>query len=324
MNRDLISILEKLISHKETLRAAEKDPKERTKIGFSISSVKKVLKPLSEYTKKLKSGQEAVDNIPGIGKGIATRIDEFLTTGTLSELPAIIDQNTVQELITVPGIGYSHAHRLIQDYEIKSLKDLIQRYKKGTIKVGKNQLTHQQGIGLKYYYDLLERIPRAEMEAIESYLLEKIKSISRNLKIAICGSYRRGCQDSGDVDVLVSHPKMSGENVIEKIVTRLDKVFLIDHLTKKHGTKYMGICRFQGGKARHIDIRFIESSSWAAAQLYFTGPAELNIKMRQIAITQKLLLNEYGLYDEDDQIETPTEQSIFKALGMTYLPPTKR
>lgn len=321
MNRDLISVLERVITHKESQRAAEKDPKERSKIGFSISSIKKVIGPLAAYTKKLKSGQEAVDNIPGVGKGIATRIDEFIETGTLSELPVEIDESLVQSLITVPGIGYSHAQRLIEKYDLKSLDDLRNRYLRGEISVGKNQLTHQQGLGLKYYADLQERIPRTEMEGIEGYLLKTLNPI-RGLKVSVCGSYRRGCKDSGDVDVLISHAKMSGQEALDVVIATLDG-FLIDHLTKNHDAKYMGVCRHLK-KARHIDIRFIRPESWAAAQLYFTGPAELNIRMRNVAIKKKLLLNEYGLYQGEDQLPTPTEESIFQALGLNYLAPTER
>ena len=130
--------------------------------------------------------------------------------------------------------------------------------------------------------------------------------MNKELKYMICGSYRRGQSNSGDIDVLVTHPKLKEEQDIKEnakyilieIVMKLTKVrFLVDHLTVGGETKYMGMCKIpQSDYARRIDIRFVPFNSFSAATLYFTGSKNLNQIMRELAIKKGYKLNEYGLY----------------------------
>lgn len=206
-------------------------------------------------------------------------------------------------------------------------------------------LKHSQLIGIKYLHDIEKRIPRKEIEGMEKVIKTIIKKMNKEIIVEICGSYRRGNKDSGDIDILLTHPKIlenddlkrMKQNILLNLVICLQQIqFLYDHITVDGNTKYMGICKLKRNTPyRRIDIRFISYNSFPSALLYFTGSADLNKKMRIEAINKGYRLNEYGLYKLEfdkktnkdilgDKFDTPTEESIFYLLGMDYLIPTER
>jgi len=206
-------------------------------------------------------------------------------------------------------------------------------------------LKYSQLIGIKYLHDIEKRIPRKEIEGMEKVIRTLIKQMNKDIIMEVCGSYRRGNKDSGDIDILLTHPsilenddiKRMKQNILLNLVICLQQVsFLYDHITVDGNTKYMGICKLKHNTPyRRIDVRFISYNSFPSALLYFTGSADLNKKMRMEAITKGYRLNEYGLYKlefdkklndnvKGEKFETLTEESIFKLLGMDYLIPTER
>jgi len=139
----------------------------------------------------------------------------------------------------------------------------------------------------------------------------------------ICGSYRRGEQDSGDIDCLI---KGSSTVNLITILSALNKTGIIVGNLALGSAKYMGICRLSPKHcARRIDLMIIAEESWPYATLYFTGSKGLNVQMRTKALELGMSMNEYGMTDsEGDNFEAKTEQDIFHKLGMKYLEPTQR
>jgi DNA polymerase/3'-5' exonuclease PolX len=206
-------------------------------------------------------------------------------------------------------------------------------------------LHYSQLIGIKYFHDIEKRIPRTEIAKMGKIVTEILKRINENIIVKVCGSYRRGNSDSGDIDILISNPLVKEKsdfsklkfNILLKLIKLLVGIgFLYDHITVDGNTKYMGVCRINSSYPyRRIDIRFIEYNALPAALLYFTGSANLNKKMRTEAIKLGYKLNEYGLYKLEydkkegkdvlgERIDCPTEKDIFKHLKMEYLKPTSR
>ena len=205
-------------------------------------------------------------------------------------------------------------------------------------------LHYSQLIGIKYFYDIQKRIPREEISKMEKIIKQIISKINKDIIIEVCGSYRRGNKNSGDIDILITHKLIQEkedfhklkDNTLLKLIKLLKSIkFLYDHITVDGYTKYMGICKLNNCPYRRIDIRFISYKSFAPALLYFTGSADLNKKMRVEAMTKGMKLNEYGLYKGvfdkklnkevfDEKLEAPSEESIFKLLDMEYLKPTQR
>lgn len=202
-----------------------------------------------------------------------------------------------------------------------------------------HKLTHHQLIGIKYFYDILKRIPRDEIKATETFLKRVIKRINPELELTVCGSYRRGKNNSGDIDSLITHPKIKTMeqfnntelDILGTFVKQLEMMgYLIDHLTEFSKTKYMGLGLYtkKSKIARRIDIRFVPYNSYGAAILYFTGSKNFNTDMRKHAISKGYTLNEYGLYKKNGSekilMECSNEEDIFKHLNYTYVKPTDR
>ena len=165
----------------------------------------------------------------------------------------------------------------------------------------------------------------------------------------VCGSYRREKSTSGDIDVLVSklgtntntntntntkdtkegdknHLEIFVNKLKEKIKTNADKPLLIDDITdKSFETKYMGFAQYKENPVRRIDIRYVPYDSYYSALLYFTGSADLNKMMRNVAKSRGLKLSEYGLFKTDGtKLKIKSEEDFFKALDMDYIEPKLR
>lgn len=302
-NTRILFWLNKLVEHKTKLLAEGED------LSFSIKAVEKAIEEIKKIEKEITSGKEAL-KIKGIGKGIATRIDEILTTGRLKEIDEGRTKEKYLDLTVIPGVGPVRARKLFEQYQITSLEELLSLYQEGKL----TRITHQMDIGLKYHYDLQEKIPRTEMEEIKKVLEKQLKGIT----FEICGSFRRKLLESSDVDVLITGTKL--ETVV-KILK--DSGFLLDSYTQNATKKYMGVCKVKE-KARHIDIKLIAKESWGSAVLHFTGSKDFNIYMRNLAIERGWLLNEYGLFDQDKKRVSTSEKGIFEALGIEYTEPKDR
>jgi DNA polymerase/3'-5' exonuclease PolX len=332
-NDGILSMLNELIEHYVSLKstAAAKD---RVAIGHKISSFTKGRDAISGFTRVITSGAQARKEIPGVGEGIAKRIDEFLKTGALQELqkePSSLSA-IVLDLTTVTGIGEVKARNLIEQFNVTSVQDLIDKYRSGKIAVAPNQLTHHIAVCLNFYHDLQQRMPWSEADQIAKRVQSVIFKYDPQLLVTVCGSYRRKRPTCGDIDVLVTHGKLEHpEETLKAIVKLLEKDgLLVNHLTANGDTKYMGVCKLNSSSTgRRIDIRFVPYNCFGAAILYFTGSGKFNKIMRLRANQRGYTLNEYGLfhYENDTkgaQVSTPTEEDVFKTLRFLYLTPEER
>ena len=193
----------------------------------------------------------------------------------------------------------------------------------------------------------MDNIPREEIEKVQKILSKIIDKINKQYELndsnkyifEICGSFRREKPTSGDIDVLISKldTKMETKdniNHLERFVKILKKSIksndnqplLVDDITdKNYETKYMGFAKYKNNPFRRIDIRYVAYDVYPSAMLYFTGSAELNLKMRKIAKTMKLKLSEYGLTKEDGtKLKVESEYDVFKILKIEYLQPRLR
>jgi DNA polymerase/3'-5' exonuclease PolX len=286
-------------------------------IIYKIYAIANLIKIIKKYPKEIKNGEELKD-IKGVGKGSIEKINEILKTGTLSYI-YLHNNNVVNELTEVVGIGTVIAHKLIQKYKIKSLKELIKKVNSGEIKVN-----DKIKLGLKYAGKFKGNIPRQHIDDMQDYLRQF------NPNIVICGSYRRGLEYSSDIDVLLysrgllTMDDVKKSNMLNDYVKLLTKnKFIVDNITNNNVTKYMGFAKWEN-TIRRIDVRLIPYESIYPALVYFTGSYELNRIMRRQAKDLGYKLNEYGLYKNNKFIYIPSEKELFKKLGMKYLRPTER
>jgi DNA polymerase/3'-5' exonuclease PolX len=287
-------------------------------IIYKINAIANLIKIIKKYPKEIKNGEELKD-IKGVGKGSIEKINEIIKTGTLSYIYMDYTNNVVNELTEVVGIGTVIAHKLIQKYKIKSLKELIKKVNSGEIKVN-----DKIKLGLKYAGKFKGNIPRQHIDDMQDYLKQF------NPNIVICGSYRRGLQYSSDIDVLLysrdllTMDDVKKSNMLNDYVKLLTKnKFIVDNITNNNVTKYMGFAKW-ANTIRRIDVRLIPYESIHPALVYFTGSYELNRIMRRQAKDLGYKLNEYGLYKNNKFIYITSEKELFKKLGMKYLRPTER
>jgi DNA polymerase beta len=269
-----------------------------------------------------------ISNLPHIGNGMLGRIDEILNTGTLGDLANVKEYDTelIEKFKGITGVGDAKAKKWIEE-GYKSIDDIKQAKRDGKIK-----LTHHIEIGLRYYEDFEKRIPRSEIKKIDKLFGKILKKYNKNLVYQICGSYRRGQKDSGDIDIIITDLGYDGNiqdlkhlSSVVKLCKDMD--FIVDDLTTMGEKKYMGVCRLPGYEiSRRIDIRCFNREEYPAAVLYFTGSKNFNVLVRQKAKGLGYSLNEYGLVNNDngELRHLKSEEELFEILGIPYLEPTER
>jgi len=269
----------------------------------------------------------------GVGSKMADKVMEIVESGKLRKVEEVCntDKMKIIELFMgVWGAGSVTAETWYQQGH-RSLSDLSNA-----------KLTKQQMVGLRLYQDLNTRMEREEAGMIAEEVRREALEIRQGLEVIACGSYRRGKATCGDLDLLITHP--DGEShlgVFDPLIKNLyDKGFLTDHLSYQsdgNQKKYMGVCRLPGENKLHrrLDIIVIPYKEKATALMYFTGSAHFNRSMRLLATKMGLSLNEHGLrggvlrsgkekLNEGFLLETSSEESVFKHLGLVYRQPTER
>ena len=305
---------------------------ESTKHMFRLQSIKKAINAIQNINFNIKSVDQVKD-IQGIGKGSLARIAEILQTGKLKEINEdAINKSYVKyidELSDIFGIGRKTAIALFKKHNIKSIDQLKKLHSQNKIDLPDNIVK-----GLKYYGHIKENIPRLEIDMLANVFKDILYNIDPELFGTICGSYRRLQMSSNDIDMLLIHPSYKNKsskikiNYIELFLIELqNKGYLVDTFTSIDvHTKFMGLIRLSDKHPiRRLDIRFIPIESYYYALFYFTGPKDFNKKVRQIAIDNNYILNEYGLYNSSGKLfPAKSENDIFKHLNLEYISPEKR
>jgi DNA polymerase/3'-5' exonuclease PolX len=260
---------------------------------------------------------------------------------------AHILNNKENPFLDITGIGEVRANKWYKEMGIKSIAELKDQINKGVIKT-----THHIDIGLKYYDDFKQLIPRSEIDDIKKIIKQVLKKLNKKYIFEICGSYRRGNPKSGDIDVLVTLVNNKNEknknkeikdikdrkeikdskdskktNSLKSIVTSLKNIGLIvDELTENGNTKFMGVCRLNSESInRRLDIRFVNYENYYSSLIYFTGNKNFNVSIRKKALQLGMSINEYGIKRKDGtNTIINSEKEIFDILGIEFVEPEKR
>ena len=252
----------------------------------------------------------------GIGDTIMSKLKEYTQTGTLQILEKE-KNNPINILTDVYGIGPKKAEELVT----KGITNITQLRKNPEL------LNDIQQIGLKYYEDVLKRIPREEIEQYKTILTQIIKSPAQ---FEIVGSYRRGKETSGDIDIIITSPLQS---IFVKIIDELIKQRIIVEVLSRGQTKCLVIAKIkQSTVYRRVDFLYTSQEEYPFAILYFTGSKIFNTVMRHQAQQMGLTMNEHGLYTlrNDGQKGTKVphiftnEMDIFNYLNLEYKEPIER
>ena len=307
-----------------TKLANDKKAKKET---FRYRAYVKAIQAIKEHDDEINSIED-LDKVSGLAKGsIRTKIEEFIKTGEIEQVKAISEESKlIETLSNIYGVGPSKANDLVNKHKVTSIDDLKLKLEKD-----ETLLNDKQKIGLKYYDDLLKRIPRKEMEKHNDFITKFIELIDKNddLIYEMVGSFRRNAKNSGDMDVLCT-TKNKNTKLFNEIIEQLEDNKYITETLAKGEKKFMGICKLPRHKThRRIDMIYTDYSNYAFTLLYFTGSGQFNVEMRNHALTLGYSLSEYGLKKEGKFVDNngktfDTEEDIFKFLGIKYIEPKDR
>ena len=265
--------------------------------------------------------------IRGIGPSIASKIEEYVQTGKIQkyeELKKKVPEDFI-ELIDLPGFGPKTLKRIYEELGITTKEELIKALKDGRIEqlegFGPKKVENMLK-GLQMYEISKRRILLWEALQISKYLIEKLKSNLKEIhKIEVVGSTRRRKETIGDLDILVTADDKDRLKIMD-FFTSLDEV---SEVLVKGPKKSSVIMKFED-KERQVDLRIFKDEEWGAALQYFTGSKQHNIHLREIAKEKGLKINEYGVFkvDTEEKIAGETEESVYKAVGMDWIPPELR
>ena len=289
----------------------------------AFRKVARVLGELSEDVGDIGPDVKKLCELEGIGKGSAQRIAEFLKTGKMKdhdELVATVPTGLL-ELLEIPGLGPKTIALMWKQAGIESKADLIK-------KLATDELADLPRRGEKKIEALRKSIAFADAAGgrvrigqampLARWFVEQLSRRKEVKQCAFAGSLRRGRETIGDIDLIAAvAPKDAGR--IADFFTRLDPV--ADVLAKgETKTSVRTKTNLQ------VDLRYVPPASFGAALLYFTGSKEHNIRLRERALKRGMTLNEYALTRLDDEsvVASKTEEEIYKALELDWIPPTLR
>ena len=273
----------------------------------------------SESLDEMVRSEKDLTELTGIGKDLARQIHEIVTTGkhvALEELRKEIPGG-VLDMLRIQGVGPKKVSVFFNELGLKSLADLKVACETG-------QLAKLKGFGRKTEESILqnidlaakqgERVSIAEARAAAEAIVEDLKQLPEVEQVSVAGSCRRRRETCGDLDVLAtcSDPgppmdRLAAHPLVETVLQRGD--------TKQRVRLRTGI---------ELDLRVVPQASFGAAMQYFTGSKEHNIVVRQRAKDLNLKVNEYGVFRGEEQIAGRTEEDVYAAVGLPWIPPELR
>jgi DNA polymerase (family 10) len=261
--------------------------------------------------------------VKGIGTSTARKIREYAETGTISKLEALRAKYPVGfvELKRVPGLGPKKLALLRKELGIESLEDL-------RAALAAEQLRDVRGLGARTEENLagaIERLglvgkehrtPILQALPVAEQVVDRLRQLPEGVRVEYAGSLRRFRETIGDLDVVVASPEPG------PIIRRFSGLSMVSRVVARGDTK----CSVLTHGGLQIDLRVVAPGQFGAALLYFTGSKAHNILLRQRAIERGWTLSEYALADVESKqvIASQTEEDIYHALGMAYIPPPLR
>jgi len=269
----------------------------------------------------VKGGEFDLTDLPGIGDGIAKEITALVASGIMPQRQQLLAELPpgLLDLLRIPGLGPKRVKLFHDELKVNSLSDLKQALAAGKI-------AKLPGFGPKLLDKIREGVAAAatgprrivlhEAEQYARALVEYLKAGGGIQEIDVAGSFRRRKETIGDLDIVVTCAPATAPAVIE----RFGKFGDVTQVASQGDTR--STVRLSGGL--QVDLRVVDPGCFGAAMQYFTGSQAHNIELRKIAQSKNLKLNEYGVFRGTKCISGRTEQEVYAALGLDWIPPEMR
>jgi DNA polymerase (family 10) len=265
------------------------------------------------------AGEDRLDELPGIGADLAGKIRTILDTGTLpllQELTGKIPEGLVQ-MLRIPGLGPKRAKQIYDTLRLTTLDDLEAAARSGRLRTlpGIKETTERKILeGIAALRGHAARWRLDEADAYIQPLLAHLKSSPAVSRLEVAGSYRRRKDTVGDVDILVAS---SRPRTVVKRFTTYGRVKQVQAEGPTRSSVVLD-CGLQ------VDLRVIPAVSFGSALHYFTGSKSHNIAIRALGLKRGLKINEYGVFRRTRRIAGRTEEEVYAAVELPWIPPELR
>jgi DNA polymerase (family 10) len=312
-NRDIASVLKDIALYKEL----------KGENPFKVRAFESAARSVETYPSSVAQLAEdgGLQEIKGIGKSVAEVISEYLKNKRsfiLEELKSSFPE-TISELFRVPGLGPKKIKALWEKLGCSTIGELEYACKE-------NRLVGLEGFGQRSQEKILHEIEFikrhmdrhlfSEALKVGKEVIEELAGDKACKVVSIAGSLRRGKSTFKDIDILVVSDKDAEDQRLKQVLMRhADKDGVISAGPTKVSIRRRGL---------QIDFRVVDEKCYASALLHFTGSKEHNTILRSRAKTLGMKMNEYGLFRDEKPLTVKNEEDIYRAIGLSYVPPELR
>jgi DNA polymerase (family 10) len=293
---------------------------------FRASAYEKAARVIGSLPEEVSAYEKAhpLKDLPGIGEGIAEKIEEYISTGKMKKYEEL-KKSVPYELMEIAGIrgfGPASLKRIHEELNISGKKELINALQDGTIAgikgFGEKKVDNMLR-GLQLHKTIEERMLLWDASVAGKQIRDWLGNIPEVKQAELAGSLRRKKETIGDLDILVSCEK----KYRKKIADLFSGAGFVKQVLAKGDTKISVLLKED---SRQVDLRMIKEDEWGSALQYFTGSKEHNIQLRLFAKDKGYRISEYGIFHTQDEkrIAAKTEEEFYQALGLQMIPPELR
>ncbi|HET8865122.1 MAG TPA: DNA polymerase/3'-5' exonuclease PolX [Gracilimonas sp.] len=268
-------------------------------------------------------------DIKGVGKSIAEDIYALEETGQMPVLEAFKEKvpEGLIAWLNISGLGPKNAYKIHKELGISTIEELKDKIEDGSV-AGLSGLGQKSAEKIKKSIEWMEKFDERcrldQAQEIATAIFESLKNLEGVQQIEVAGSYRRGLETIGDIDILIAADEKHIEDLFDVFVNHERVTDVLGRGDTKSSVRTK--------EGRQVDLRIVSPKEFPAALMYFTGSKEHNIVMRQRARERGMGLNEYGLFklnsdgdtDFDQPVEFSSETDIYQKLDLHFVPPELR
>ena len=290
---------------------------------FKPEAYRRAARSIESLTEDLRAvaARDELRAIPGVGDAIAEKTREFLATGHVAYHDRLLKEVPpgLLEIVGLPGLGPKTARRFWTELAIEGPAELAAA-------IGAGRLTGVKGFGPKKIAQIraalaaraasgpARRLPLEVAYPIATRLLAAVRGIPTVERAELAGSFRRAQETVGDLDLLVTSTRP------EPVFDAFSELPEVRQVRLRGPTKETVLL----DRDLQVDLRVVEPAAFGAALQYFTGSKDHNVTLRTLARDRGLKINEYGVFRGEERVAGRTEEEVYAALGLAWIPPELR
>ena len=297
--------------------------------AFKILAYRKASRILDEMTDDVETIAAAgkLEDIPGIGSGIAKKIQEYLRTGEMQKYREALSglPPGLMTLLDIQTLGAKTIKLMHDELAVASLDDLKKAIADGRLAALKgmgDKKVENIRKGIDLHEKAAERVSTWTASRVAASLIDHLEESGLAGRVEAAGSLRRMKETVGDIDILAC-AKKGGAKSAAALIELFTRAPGVVRILAAGETKASVMVATEDGE-RQADLRLVERASYGAALQYFTGSKAHNIKLRSMAKDKGLKISEYGVFKSERKIAGAAEEEVYDALGLEWVPPEMR